>query len=188
MYEMKPYQVIECPDLNLIQKATLEYVEKYYPTIWQEHTLWHRIDTIAFLKQSDALLKWFKDLGLKIREVSFTVMNKDEDVALHIDELPVTAKINVPILNTKHTLNRWYSVPQSLKDDKKFQFLNKFGKKYWLFENVDLTTFEMLGEYELLQPIVFNSQIGHTVHVEKEASFPRLVLSCMFFNEPTQFL
>ena len=33
---------------------------------------------------------------------------------LHIDELPVIAKINFPICNTEHTYNEWYTVPEEI--------------------------------------------------------------------------
>jgi len=46
----------------------------------------------------------------------------------------------------------------------------------------------MVGEVELIKPIVFNSGIAHNIVFNDQAKFPRVVLSCMFYNEPIGYL
>jgi hypothetical protein len=41
--------------------------------------------------------------------------------------------------------------------------INEFGKKYYTFKNVDYSKLRLLGEIELLTPVVFNSQIAHNM-------------------------
>jgi hypothetical protein len=66
--------------------------------------------------------------------------------------------------------------------------INEFGKKYYTFKNVDYSKLTLLGEIELLTPVVFNSQIAHNIVLGKDCRFPRIVLSCTFFKEPLYLL
>ena len=134
-----------------------------------------------------ALIEYCQLLDLKILNVALTIINKKENADLHIDELPVTAKINIPILNTRDTINRWYDVPQDLLDATE-PILNHFGKKFYNFKNIDYTKLKLVGEIELLNPIVFNSQIAHNIILGEHSQFPRIVLSCTFFKEPLHYL
>ena len=96
------------------------------------------------------------------------------------------AKINVPILNTQNSYNQWFEIPDSIIA--KNQKTNRFGEKYYQFEDTDISDFKMVGEVELIKPIVFNSRIAHNIVFKNQAKFPRVVLSCMFYNEPIEYL
>jgi hypothetical protein len=184
---MKPYHQLECDNLAEIQQQVLAWIQSKNSQILSSNELWNKINTTDLIKSAPGLIKYCQLLNLKIREVALTIINKKEDADLHIDELPVTAKINIPILNTKNTINRWYDIPQDLLDATK-PILNHFGKKFYNFKNVDYTKLKLLGEIELLSPIVFNSQIAHNIILGEQCQFPRIVLSCTFFKEPLHYL
>lgn len=183
---MKPYKILNCENLRDIQLETIDFVNKNYPDILKHRSLWHKTDTKKYLKECRELTKWCSSLKLLIREISFTVLIESTDVHIHVDELPVIAKINVPIMNTKHTINEWYEIPS--KDYEQHKQVNEFGKYYYNFKDYDLKQASLLGQYELTQPIVFNSQIPHNVKTLPDAKFPRLVLSVMFHHDPINFL
>ena len=103
--------------------------------------------------------KWFDEQGLKVRDMSFTITNAEIYTVMHKDEPPVIAKINFPILNTKDTYNVWY-------DD-------------WGNE---------IDKVECTKPIVFRSDINHTVEIGTNAKYPRLQFSFCFYNEPLHLL
>lgn len=184
---MKPYQILDCHNLEIIQNQVLSWIQTQRNDIKKSSQLWNKIDTRSLIKECPSVYDYFNSMKLKIRETSLTVMNKKEDATLHIDELPVTAKINIPIYNTKNTFNRWYEIPESLLDETK-PIINKFGKKFYSFENVDYSKLKLLGEVELLTPIVFNSQLAHNIVLGEACELPRIVLACTFFNEPVEFL
>lgn len=185
---MKCFYKLPCDYLNDIQAETLNYLRTNTTVLDSKTgTLWNKTNTVDYLKSCPTLAKYCATLNLKIKEIAFTVVWPEEEVVLHIDELPVVAKINFPILNTENTINQWYNIPDEIF--KKFSpIINSFNKEYFVFDGIDLNSCELLAETELDQPIVFNSQIAHTVKVTKNSQFPRVVMPVMFFNQPLNYL
>ena len=91
--------------------------------------------------------------------MSFTVWNEEIQTVPHVDEPPVVAKINVPVLNTKDTYNVWF-------DENKNE----------------------IDRVECTKPIVLRSDIMHTVEMGKDAKYPRIQFSFCFYNEPLHLL
>ena len=188
---LKPYHVLDCdPDL---QRTIADSVVTFLQTQTDlfadldSRSLWNKLDTVALVRAVPELIQYFRGFGLKLKEVAVTVCNNTDGAGLHIDELPVTAKINFPILNTQGSLNLWYHVPTELMSTTE-PIVNKFGSKYYDLTTLDLTQCEKIAEVEISKPVVFNSQIAHMIDTTKCQAFPRLVLTCMFFNEPVHFL
>ena len=184
---MKPYHILPCTNLETIQKEVYRWIQSQDKNFLQKKSLWHKVNILDILPSTPSLTEYFLSLNLKPREVAFTVVTDSKNVSLHIDELPVTAKINIPISNTKNTFNQWYELPNELMSTANIK-LNKFNKKYYFFENIDYSKLELIGEVESTQPIVFNSQIAHNIIFKEGCKFPRIVLSCTFFNEPLNYL
>lgn len=185
---LKPYALIDCPEQSIIQHKTLEFLKNSTDLLERQNLkLWNKIDTLSLVKAVPELPKFYASIGLRLREVAITVWSKAEDVPLHIDELPVTAKINFPILNTEHTYNEWYTVPDQLLNAVA-PVINQFGSAYYDLESIDLTQCTKIAEIETLQPMVFNSQIPHCIRITQQAQFPRVVMPCAFFNEPLNLL
>jgi hypothetical protein len=88
-----------------------------------------------------------------------TIVEEDIHLPKHIDELPVIAKINFPVINTQGWANRWY-------------------------ENNQLVA-EVL---DMKLPMVFNSQVEHSVEKTTATIIPRIVASFTFHNEPLDLL
>ena len=187
---LKCFHELPCENIVSIQQQSLEYLTTVYDLSDQESLdtdLWLKIDTRAFLKASPLLIDWVRTLGLKIREVALTVINNDDGAGLHIDELPVVAKINFPLLNYQHIVNEWWHVPDYILKDIA-PTTNQFGSNFYNLESVDLSQCEKIASVEMTGPIVFNSQIPHRVVVNPGRKFPRVVLTCMFYNQPLQYL
>ena len=102
---------------------------------------------------------WFDSLGLKVRDMSFTVCNNEIHTSPHVDEPPVIAKINFPVLNTKDTYNVW---------------LDDNGTE--------------IDRVESTKPIVLRSDIMHTVECGRNSKVPRIQFSFCFYNEPLHLL
>ena len=187
---MKPYHELTCECLDSIQKESLTWLTQKYNLSDQtslQTDLWLKIDTKDFLKSNPSLLAWFQKLKLICRETSITVVNDMNGAKLHIDELPVTAKINIPILNYQHVVNEWYHVPDNIMSTIT-PTINRFGSAFYSLGSVDISQCELYGSIELKTPVVFNSQIPHRIVCNPDARFPRVVLTCMFFNEPVEYL
>lgn len=189
--KLKPYHELSCdPELQrTIADRVVEFLETQTDLFedLDSRSLWNKLDTRAVVLAVPELVGYFRTFGLKLKEVAVTVCNSTQNASLHIDELPVVSKINFPILNTQGSLNLWYRVPEELMATIK-PVINEFGSAFYNLSPIDLGQCEKIGEVEMLKPMVFNSQIPHMIDMSNCTEFPRLVLTCMFFNEPVDFL
>ena len=160
---MKSYHVLECTNQKQIAQELYSFLSKKDGPLNRDNLkFWNFLnkkDLFNCLKECKALSQWFETLRLKVREASFTIYNNEIKTHPHVDDLPVVAKINFPILNTKDTYNLWF---------------NKQG--------------EEIDRVECVAPIVFRSDILHTVEIGKQASFPRIQMSFCFYKEPIDYL
>ena len=156
---MNCYKKFPCDNMQIIVDGVYDYIITQTDLLAGENFGWHFVDCIALLKHVPELLSFFKQHDLKPRHAAITIVRTDNDLPRHIDELPVVAKLNMPIRNTQGWANRWY--------------------------NGDTVIAEIL---DLDCPIVFNSQIEHSVERTTADVFPRLVASFTFYNEPMDLL
>ena len=186
--DLVAFRMIDCATQSIISTKVLNFLSSNTDLLERKNLkLWNKIDTVSLLKQVPEILEFYQSINLKIREIAITVCNKYEDVDLHIDELPVVAKINFPILNTENTFNEWYRVPKEILDTVT-PVVNQFGSAYYDLKSVDLDQCIKIAEVELTRPIIFNSQIPHRIRITDQAKLPRIVMSCTFFNEPIELL
>jgi hypothetical protein len=188
---LKPFYVLNCdPELQqTISDRVIEFLRTQTDLFddLDNRSLWNKLDTRALMRAVPELVQYFQTFGLKLKEVAVTVCNSKKIATLHIDELLVTAKINFPILNTKGSCNLWYSVPEELMLQVD-PIINEFGAAYYNLASIDLDKCKKIAEVEISTPVVFNSQLPHMIDMSNCQAFPRLVLTCMFFNEPVDFL
>lgn len=159
---MKSYTILNCPKLQKIQDS----LYGFYTGITahkQPSDFWNycsREQIKDYFRIPNLELKnWFDSMDLKVRDMSYTVWNEHIQTSPHVDEPPVVAKINVPVLNTKDTYNVWF---------------DKSGNE--------------IDRVECDKPIVFRSNIMHTVEVGAQPCYPRIQFSFCFYDEPLQLL
>jgi hypothetical protein len=187
---LKPFNIVDCPEdvQSTIQTKVLKYLKENTDLLDRtDLQLWNKINTADLVRAVPEIHKYYLSMGLRVKEIGITVWNQHDDVNLHIDELPVTAKINFPICNTEHTYNEWYTVPDEIMSTIK-PMINSFGYEYYRLDMVDLTKCTKIGEVQTTKPIVFNSQMPHKIRVTEQAKFPRIVMPCIFMNEPLHLL
>ena len=156
---MKCYAKFPCDDMQTISNGIYNYLETKTQLIGIKEFGWHFVDCNALLTHVPELMLFFKKHKLIPRHAAITIVETNNHLSKHIDELPVIAKMNMPVRNTHGWANRWY---------------------------VDNT---MVAEIlDLDCPIVFNSQIEHSVEKTTANIFPRLVASFTFHNEPIHLL
>jgi len=181
---MKPYHLLDCPNLIQIQKETLDWIIQKTNLLTDPKMYWNKIDYIDFIKNSPALITYCKTLGLHLREAAILMATDHSGLRIHVDEKPITAKINFPILNTKDTYTEWYDIDV----DTFPRTSNQFGQLVPNMFDININQYNKLAEIELQNPIVFNSTIPHQVRIGPTAQLPRIVLACMFFDEPINYL
>ena len=159
---MKSYYILDCPTQEKISDSLYGYyvglTANRAPTEFWNHLSRDEIQNY-FSIPNNYCRAWFDTLGLKVRDMSFTITNENIATDIHRDEPPVIAKINFPVLNTKDTYNVWFD------DDN-----------------------NEIARVECDRPIVLRSDILHTVEIGQSAVFPRLQFSFCFYNEPLRLL
>ena len=159
---MKSYFILDCDTQQKIADSLYGYyvgiTANNKPTgFWNKLSRQQIVDYFSI--PNNPTKKWFDKLGLKVRDMSYTIYNEDITTDIHKDEPPVVAKINFPVLNTKDTYNVWY-------DD-------------WANE---------IDRVECDKPIVLRSDILHTVEIGETACYPRIQFSFCFYQEPLDLL
>ena len=160
---MKHYHILECDKQTEIAQELHFFLNKSVGLLEMPATkFWNFLDkkqAYRCLTECTSLSDWFYSLGLRVREVSFTVYNETVKTHPHVDAPPVIAKINFPVINTADTYNVW-------------------------FNNKD----EEIDRVECIAPIVLRSNVKHTVEIGNTAKFPRVQVSFCFYNEPLKYL
>ena len=155
---MKYFVELACDDMDTISANIYKFIQ-------DEGLLdnikygWNFIDCLKLLAQNAELVAFFKQHRLIPRHAAVTIVDSDRHLPKHIDELPVVAKINMPVINTQGWANRWY---------------------------VDNRLVAELLDMRL--PIVFNSQVEHSVELVNARQLPRIIASFTFHNEPLELL
>ena len=156
---MKYYVELPCNNIKTISAGIYNFLQTKTNLLNIKQFGWHFIDCRQLLDHVPELLDFFKQNKLMPQHAAITIVSENGHLPKHIDELPVIAKINMPVLNTQGWANRWY-------------------------ENSQLVA-ELL---DMNQPIVFNSQVEHSVEKTTAIEIPRIVASFTFHNEPLDLL
>ena len=156
---MKCFAEIACDNVDTISQEIYDFLQQQTQLIQHPVIGWNFIDCKMLLANSPKLLEFFKLLKLKPRHAAVTILTRTGQLPMHVDEPPVVAKLNFPVINTKGWANRWY--------------------------NGHTIIAEVL---DLDQPIIFNSQIPHSVDQVEDGAVPRIIASFTFFNEPVKWL
>jgi hypothetical protein len=156
---MKYYVELPCNNIKTISARIYNFLQTKTDLLNIKQFGWHFIDCAQLLDHVPELLDFFKQNKLVPRHAAVTIITENNHLPKHIDELPVIAKINIPVLNTQGWANRWYQNDQLVSE---------------------------LSDMEY--PIVFNSQIEHSVEKTTATEIPRIVASFTFHNEPLNLL
>lgn len=184
---MIPFKEIECNDTAIISNKIYRFLNESTDLISSGVTGWQFLDHKHLFKAVPELVKFFAQQKLIPNSASVVILNKTGQLPLHVDELPVVAKINFPVINTRGWINRWYSVPNELLESCP-KTTNQFGKSVEMLEAIPQEHFKLIAEIkDLTTPIVFNSRIPHEV-IKDYGYSPRIIASFTFFNEPLHLL
>jgi hypothetical protein len=153
------YIELPCDDITDISAEIYNFLQEKTDLINSIKIGWNFINSKQLVEQSPKLLKFFKDHNLVLRHAAVTMVTENGQLPIHVDEPPVIAKINFPVINTQGWANRWYEDDQLVAE---------------------------LSDMKL--PIVFNSQVPHSVEKTTATVVPRIVASFTFHNEPLDLL
>jgi hypothetical protein len=184
----KPYTELECDVLTLISDNIYKFLQTETELLTNGAIGWQFIDCKKLLKQTPELLKFFTKYKLIPRDAAIIILTESGQLPLHIDELPVIAKINIPVSNTNGWTNQWYSISDN--DLKNCPMMtNQFGKSVPVLKKLPPEAFTLVAElHNLDKIIVFNSSIPHVVNKTGATMLPRIVASFTFHNEPLELL
>ena len=96
MNNLKPYVELECEDLEIIQSKIYDFLLNDTELISSGAKNWQFLDTKKLITSIPELVKFFLKNKLYVQNASVTILY--EDLQLHIDTLPMIAKINILVL------------------------------------------------------------------------------------------
>ena len=152
---MKCFCVLDCKILDQIQSEVLDYLKNNTNLlVVKPKEPWNTTNTKKVIKSCPSLIKWLQTQKILPTEISFIVCyDIGIGLPIHTDDPQLISKINIPIQHTEGNITRWHSAD---------------GK--------------VIEEYNMSDPIVFNSSIPHSVEIFNK-NLPRVVMSVMCNNE-----
>ena len=184
---MKPYHILECNKLEIISAGIYKFVKESTDLLESGAIGWQFLDHMKLFAAVPELVEFFYVHRLVPNSASVVILYQTGDLPLHVDELPVVAKINFPVINTNGWTNRWFSVSdEDLNTCPKT--VTKFGSEVESLSALPESAFTLLTEiHDLNCPIVLNSRIPHDV-INRTGESPRIIASFTFVNEPQHLL
>ena len=186
MNNLKPYVELECEDLEIIQSKIYDFLLNDTELISSGAKNWQFLDTKKLITSIPELVKFFLKNKLYVQNASVTILY--EDLMLHIDTLPMIAKINIPIRNTQGWVNRWYDLSND-EIAKLPHIKNPFGDEQESVSGLVIAELKLAAElHDMNKAIAFHSRIPHNVINLTATELPRIVASFTFVNQPTHLL
>ena len=184
----KPYVELTCDTLEVISANIYKFLQTETELLSNGSVGWHFLDCKKLLQQTPELLKFFRQHKLIPKDAAVTILTETGQLAMHIDELPVVAKINLPVINTDGWVNQWYSISyDTLRNCP--TTTNRFGKIVPDLKKIPAEEFTLVAEiHDLNKIIIFNSSIPHLVEKTTAEITPRIIASFTFYNEPLNLL
>ena len=96
---MKSYVELPCDSIKIISARIYRFLQTKTDLLNTKQFGWHFVDCKQLLDHVPELLEFFKQHKLIPRHAAVTIVSENEHLPKHIDELPVVAKINIPVLN-----------------------------------------------------------------------------------------
>ena len=183
---MKPYVELDCDNVEAISSGIYDFIKNKTDVLTSGKSGWIFLDSKQLILHVPQLMEFFKKYKLYVNDSAITLIN--ENFPLHVDPKPVIAKINFPVINTKGWINCWYEIA-----DEEFATLptytTQFGHITEDISNIELKTLKLIAEYhDMVNPIVFNSRLAHSVIKNNPQELPRIIASFTFHNEPLELL
>lgn len=183
---MKPYAELACDNLDIIQHDIYNFLLDQTELGSEDYKNWQFVETKKLITSSLSLAKFFLKHKLYVKNAAVTVLY--DDLSLHLDAPPMTAKINIPIKNTQGWANRWYDLSEE-QISQLPKTRNQFGNEQEDVSGLDANTLPVLTElHDLSTPIAFHSRIPHSVIKLTATALPRIVASFTFVNDPIHLL
>ena len=183
--KLSPYKPLKCDNVVEISVGIYNFLADNTTLLTSGAFGWHFINIKQLMKQVPLLTNFFVYHKLAVRSASVIILYETGQLPLHVDELPVIAKVNFPVCNTVGWSNRWFGISE--EELSKLPLIeNQFGT---LIEDLSGITLPIIAELsDMSYPIVFNSRIPHDVVKLSACELPRVIASFNFYNEPLRFL
>jgi hypothetical protein len=180
---MKYYKKIEIDYYDEIVSDTLNYLKNQKPNIYNRtiDATYYVLDLDEFKKFCPKIDLGFERYGIVCNFAVAFVMKTNRDIQVHIDNYPHgDTRINIPILNTKGTMTRFYTGGEFK------EMINPITKIRSL-KITNISTIKFADMVEIDQPTVIRINEPHSVYMDM-ANSPRITLTLGFDKDPVFLL
>lgn len=186
---LRPYQTLECDITQHISDKIYDFL-----TV-KTNLLVNGCIGRQFINKTELLLDilncwiFFASHKMAVMSASVIILYETGQLPLHIDELPIVAKLNFPVRNTVGWSTRWFTI-DTVELDSAPTMTNQFGASVMDLHNIPDQKITLLAELaDMSTPIIFNSRIPHDViKTSDDCNVPRIIASFTFFNNIEWFL
>lgn len=173
---MRPiYRFLDVDNFQAIGNEVFDYVSNHTDILKPQYPLFFTDTDVRHTLEHTPLLENFLNRQSLIpTKFSIIVAPADMVPYLHVDTLDPFVRILWPVRNCAGSKTKFYDIPRE------FLKLNCFPDGVIYYDIIEQREWELVDEFELSAPLIFDASVAHAVHPATDATGHRISFSVGF--------
>lgn len=155
-----PYKFLNVKDHHVISEQMFAFVRDHSGLLVLDPQFWTDLDVKTVLNHVPALKKILERNSLLPKQIAVIIVDPNVDGIIHTDTVEPYVRLLWPVKNCEGSRTKFYYIPRSFL---KVEPPCKDSTSIACYPTVN-RNWRMIGEVELISPIVFDGSTAHSVH------------------------
>lgn len=166
---------LDCPEYLEINSVIKSWIGRQ-AFLSNTRSFWNPVDAKELLMFAKEFQQWLIRKKIPVMSIAVTWGTNSGCCGPHTDCPPARFKLSWPVENCENTWNRWFRK----SNNQSRCVTNSLGG-----QDFALSDLEEIARRETTRPALIDASQIHDVWCAPDAKFPRIMLQCQLFNEPS---